>query len=147
MSNMDLDNLYRQVIMAHARQPHHYHPIDEDLPYQARKYNPSCGDIIQLSADVSDGKISDVAFDGNGCAISMASASMMTDAIAGGSIDDAKQLSAAFSAMFTDEKAPDPALGDLEVLAGVRQFPTRIKCATLAWHALDDLLDEAERSQ
>ncbi|CAK8053532.1 Fe-S cluster assembly sulfur transfer protein SufU [Eupransor demetentiae] len=140
-----LDNLYRQVIMDYGRHPHHFHLLDETWSDQAKKYNPSCGDIIQLGVKFDGDKLAELAFDGDGCAICKASASMMTDILAGQSLAQAKKISHEFSEMLTTENAASDDLGDAQLLAGVKQFPTRIKCATLPWHALDEILSKQDQ--
>ncbi|MFE5278923.1 Fe-S cluster assembly sulfur transfer protein SufU [Bacillus cereus] len=108
--------------------------------------NPTCGDRIQLTLKVNDGKVIDAKFEGEGCSISMSSASMMTQAIKGKSIEDALRLSKIFSDMMLgNEYDEDIDLGDIEALQGVAKFPARIKCATLAWKAMEKGLKEDEQ--
>lgn len=131
-----LTDLYQEVILDHNRRPRNFRAIAEASRTQ-EGYNPLCGDRLTLYVTLEGDVIRDVAFQGTGCAISKASASLMTDALKGRTIDDARALFERFHAMVTsppDEPAPD--LGKLSVLAGVREFPTRIKCASLAWHTL-----------
>lgn len=133
---MQLDDLYRQVIM-----DHYQHPRNQgELPEQALHIdlrNPSCGDEITLHLMVEDGIVKDVRFKGTGCSISMSSASMMSEAIKGLPVSDALQLAERFRAMVRGEDVEVEDLGDLEALQGVSKFPARIKCATLAWQALE----------
>lgn len=134
-----LDTLYRQVIMDHYKNPRNHGSLDEDDALTVNMNNPSCGDRIKLEMKVEDGKISDVKFTGEGCSISLSSASMMTQAIKGLPVDDALKLSEIFSEMMQgkDYDAGDFDLGDIEALQGVSKFPARIKCATLAWKAME----------
>lgn len=133
---MQLDDLYRQVIMDHYQHPRNQGQLADDaIAVDLR--NPSCGDEIRLQLIVEDGVVKDVRFRGSGCSISMASASMMTDAIKGKSIPEALHLSQSFRGMMKGEPADPDELGELEALQGVSKFPARIKCATLAWQALE----------
>ena len=132
----ELNDLYQEVILDHNRRPHNFRIIDNASAKQ-EGYNPLCGDRLTLYLKVADGVISDVAFEGAGCAISKASASMMTDAIKGRTVAEADALFERFHRMVTTP--PDRAvedLGKLSSLAGVREFPVRVKCASLAWHTL-----------
>ena len=143
--NPDLRDLYQEVIIDHGRRPRNFGPLPE-ASHQAEGFNPLCGDRLTLQLQVVDGVIRDARFEGAGCAISTASASLMTEALRGRSASDAEALFASFHAMLTGEgQVADAALGKLEVLAGVREFPIRIKCATLAWHTLLAALHEEER--
>lgn len=132
----DLRDLYQEVIVDHGRRPRNFGPL-AGASHRAEGFNPLCGDHLTLQLQVVDGVIRDARFEGAGCAISVASASLLTEALKGRSASEAEALFASFLAMLTGERqAADAPLGKLEVLAGVREFPTRIKCATLAWHAL-----------
>ena len=137
----DLRELYQEAILDHNKSPRNFGPL-EDATNQADGFNPLCGDRIALRVRVENGKIEDIAFEGAGCAISTASASMMTEAVKGKSIAEAEQLFEQFHQMVTKEMPEEhlPELEELEALSGVREFPIRIKCATLAWHALDSAL-------
>lgn len=140
---MSLNSLYQEVILDHARNPRNFGPIDKDAT-SVRQENPSCGDQIELQLDVdADGIIQMVKFHGAGCAISQASASMMTEVIMGKTVDEAMALLQKFRRMMTegDVEITDD-MGDLEALQGVRRFPVRVRCATLSWHALEALLAE-----
>ncbi|MFA9559853.1 Fe-S cluster assembly sulfur transfer protein SufU [Evansella sp. AB-rgal1] len=141
-----LDTLYRQVIMDHYKNPRNRGEMEDDDSLTVNMNNPTCGDRIQLQMKVEDGKISDAKFVGEGCSISMSSASMMTQAVKGLSVDDAMKLSEIFSNIMLgkeyDEEAFD--LGDIEALQGVAKFPARIKCATLAWKAMEKGLNTEE---
>lgn len=131
-----LDDLYREIILDHYRSPRHKGQV-EDPDITARGYNPLCGDDIEITVRLNDGRIDAVAFDGHGCSISQASASMLTEAVMGKPLTEALELAASVRAMFTGEAELDlESLGDLEALQGVNRYPVRIKCATLAWNAL-----------
>jgi nitrogen fixation NifU-like protein len=131
-----LNDLYQEVILDHNRRPHNFRVID---PASAKQegFNPLCGDRLTLYLTLDGNVIKDVAFQGSGCAISKASASLMTDALKGKSVNDARALFDQFHQMITSSPdSPPPDLGKLSVFAGVREFPTRIKCASLAWHTM-----------
>lgn len=131
-----LDDLYREIILDHYRSPRHKGRI-EDPDISARGYNPLCGDDIEITVRLDNGRIEAVAFNGHGCSISQASASMLTEAVTGKQLTEALDLAASVRAMFTGETEIDlESLGDLEALQGVNKYPVRIKCATLAWNAL-----------
>ncbi|HLO10713.1 MAG TPA: SUF system NifU family Fe-S cluster assembly protein [Pseudoneobacillus sp.] len=145
MSFNNLDALYRQVIMDHYKNPRNKGVL-EDGNLTINMNNPTCGDRIQLSLNVVDGVVTDAKFEGEGCSISMSSASMMTQAIKGKKIDDALKLSSIFSNMMQGkEYDEDLDLGDIEALQGVAKFPARIKCATLAWKAMEKGFKEEEQ--
>ncbi|MBT2646149.1 SUF system NifU family Fe-S cluster assembly protein [Bacillus sp. ISL-34] len=142
MSFDNLDTLYRQVIMDHYKKPRNKGML-EDGSMTIDMNNPTCGDRIRLTMKIEDGKVSDVKFDGDGCSISMSSASMMTQAIKGKDVDTALALSETFSLMIQGKEYDDELdLGDIEALQGVSKFPARIKCATLAWKAMEKGLKE-----
>jgi nitrogen fixation protein NifU and related proteins len=138
--------LYQQVILDHNQRPRNFHAL-EGPARRADGHNPLCGDRLALYVDVRDGVIRDIAFVGAGCAISKASASMMTDAVKGKTEGEADELFRVFHALVTGEGGPaespegDPRLGKLVVFAGVRDYPVRVKCATLAWHTLRAALE------
>ncbi|MBM7648569.1 nitrogen fixation NifU-like protein [Bacillus ectoiniformans] len=145
MSFNNLDQLYRQVIMDHYKNPRNKGRI-EDGSLTVDMNNPTCGDRIHLTLNVEDGKVTDAKFDGEGCSISMASASMMTQAVKGKDIDTALKLSQIFSDMMQGNDYPDDIeLEDIEALQGVAKFPARIKCATLAWKAMEKGLKEDQQ--
>ena len=132
----DLSELYQEVILDHNRRPRNFRVIDPATREQ-EGYNPLCGDRLRLYLTVVDGRITDVAFQGSGCAISKASASLMTEAVKGRTVDEARALFDQFHQMITSPPgSPLADLGKLSVLSGVRDFPTRVKCAGLAWHTL-----------
>ena len=137
-----LAELYQEVILDHNRRPRNFRPIQGATCQEG--YNPLCGDRLKVYVTVADGRISDVAFEGNGCAISKASASLMTEALKGRSLDEARALFDAFQSMVTSPLGSDlPALGKLAALAGVREFPARVKCASLAWHTVRAAIEGA----
>ena len=146
MSFSNLDQLYRQVIMDHYKNPRNKGTIENDDKLTINMNNPSCGDRIELHLKVEDGKISDAKFTGDGCSISLSSASMMTTAIKGLSVEEALKMSKIFSDMVQgkDYDAGDLDLGDIEALQGVTKFPARIKCATLPWKAMERGFSSAE---
>ncbi len=134
----DLHDLYQEVILDHNKRPRNFGPLP-DATQSAKGHNPLCGDKLTLSLKISDGRIEKVAFEGSGCAISKASASLMTDAVKGQTIDDAIRLFDLFHQMVTtpiDQPIDEDAVGKLAVLGGVREFPARVKCASLSWHTL-----------
>ncbi len=135
----DLQELYQEVMMDHNRRPRNFKEL-EDANRTADGYNPLCGDQITLYLEVEDDKIKDVGFQGAGCAISKASASMMTEAIKELSLEEAEKIFDEFRHMLTNEDYDADSLGDLEILSGVSQYPARIKCATLSWHTLRSAL-------
>lgn len=145
-----LDELYREVILDHYRNPRKQGTLQGDHVH-AEGNNPSCGDEFFLDVAVENGMITDAAMRGQGCSISQASGSMMMDKIIGMSIDDVRDLTHKFKLMMSIEEGDNPVdpdkpgsvLGDLEALQGVRKFPVRIKCADLAWTTLADALDQA----
>src|SRR5699024_3390109 len=143
MSFNNLDTLYRQVIMDHYKNPRNKGSVDRDA-LAVDMNNPTCGDRIQLQLQVEDGVVQDAKFTGEGCSISMSSASMMTQAVKGKKLDDALNMSKAFSDMMLGEDVDTEGLdmGDVEALQGVSQFPARIKCATLAWKAMEKGVQE-----
>ncbi|KRM97557.1 hypothetical protein FC19_GL001600 [Liquorilactobacillus aquaticus DSM 21051] len=137
MALSKLENLYRQMILEHATHPHHHGSLkkaDQDIELR----NPTCGDVLTLQVELKDGKVADIAFSGSGCTISQASASMMTDEVVGKTPEQIGKMVVAFSEMVTGNESDDvdELLGDAAILAGVAQFPARIKCATLAWKAI-----------
>jgi len=131
----DLQDLYQEVILDHNRRPRNFRALEQGR--KAEGYNPLCGDRLTVYLRVEDGVIKDATFQGSGCAISKASASLMTDVVKGKTVEEAEKLFERFHRAVTappDQPVED--LGKLSVLTGVRQFPVRVKCATLAWYAL-----------
>ena len=137
-----LNELYQEILLEHNSKPRNFKVL-EDANQRAEGYNPLCGDQITLSVKVVDGVIDDVGFQGSGCAISRASASMMTQSIKGQSVEQAELIFDAFHHMMTEpeDEVDLDTLGDLETLSGVNEYPTRIKCAILAWHTMKAALD------
>ena len=132
----DLSDLYQEVILDHNRSPRNFRRM-EGASHHAEGYNPLCGDRLKVYVTVADDRIADVAFEGNGCAISKASASLMTEALKGRTLDEARALFDTFQGMVTSPLGSElPAVGKLAALAGVREFPARVKCASLAWHTM-----------
>jgi nitrogen fixation NifU-like protein len=134
----ELSDLYQELILDHNRRPRNYGAL-EGATREARGHNPLCGDRLTLFLKLAGDRIEDIRFEGSGCAISKASASLMTEAVKGRTIPEASGLFERFHAMITapvDRPAADQSLGKLVVLAGVREFPIRIKCASLPWHTL-----------
>ncbi|TWI60083.1 Fe-S cluster assembly sulfur transfer protein SufU [Halalkalibacter nanhaiisediminis] len=144
MSSNNLDTLYRQVIMDHYKNPRNNGEFDGDDSVTVNMNNPTCGDRIQLQLKIEDGKVAEAKFSGEGCSISLASASMMTQAVKGLTTEEAVAMSGIFSDMMLgkdyDEDRFD--LGDIEALQGVTKFPARIKCATLAWKAMEKGIED-----
>ena len=137
---MDLRELYQEIIIDHNRNPRNFHEMSNPT-VEAKGYNPLCGDKLTVYLLLSDGVVEDISFMGCGCAISQASASLMTDALKGKTIDKAHALFEQFHHMLTsDDDIQALNVDKLTVLAGVRAFPARVKCATLAWHTLEAAL-------
>lgn len=144
MSSNNLDMLYRRVIMDHYKKPRNRGVLDEGN-LTVNMNNPTCGDRIQLTMKVENGRVADAKFEGDGCSISMSSASMMTEAIKGKKVEEAMKMSTIFSNMMQGKEYDDDIdLGDIEALQGVSKFPARIKCATLAWKAMEKGLNEGK---
>lgn len=140
---MDLQDLYRDVIVDHNRNPRNFRPMP-DADRRAEGFNPLCGDKLELFVKIKDDIIEDVSFQGSGCAISVASASLLTERVKGQSIKQAMALFSRMHALLTDDDAvADPEqIGKLAALSGVRAFPARVKCASLCWHTLDAALHQ-----
>jgi nitrogen fixation NifU-like protein len=142
----DLSDLYQEVILDHNRRPRNFRVLDNPT-HQAEGYNPLCGDRLSLYLKVDGDVITEVGFQGSGCAISKASASLMTDSLKGRPVAEARALFARFHRMVVtppDVEVED--LGKLSAFAGVREFPVRVKCASLAWHTLKAALECAEKA-
>lgn len=149
-----LEDLYKEIVLDHYRSPRNRGELETPPARHAEGFNPLCGDEVHVYVQVDDGVVSDVAIAGQGCSISQASASMMSAAIKGKSVDEVEELTSAVKAMMSiheqsldddDDSGvlpdpPDVELGDLEALKGVVQFPVRIKCATLGWNTLSEAL-------
>ena len=140
----ELRELYQEVILDHNRKPRNFREID-GADRHADGYNPLCGDKLAVYVNVEGDTITDVSFLGSGCAISKASASLMTDAVTGKTLPEARALFEQFHRMVTESDRPvdTDTLGKLAVFAGVRDYPTRVKCASLAWHTLRAACDDA----
>lgn len=140
----DLKDLYQEVIVDHNRSPRNFGKL-ENADRVAEGFNPLCGDRLNLYLQLDGDKITNVTFDGSGCAISVASASLMTEALKGKTLADAEALFGDFHDLLTAKELPDnlEKLDKLAALAGVREYPTRIKCATLCWHTLHSALENA----
>jgi nitrogen fixation NifU-like protein len=134
-----LNELYQEIIVDHSKRPRNFHPMP-DASRKAEGFNPLCGDKLSLYLKVEGGVVRDASFTGSGCAISTASASLMTESIKGKSQQDAEALIDRFHALLTKDRQPAVELGKLAVFSGVREFPARVKCATLAWHTLRSAL-------
>ena len=140
---MDRADLYRDVIVDHNRRPRNRGPLPS-ANHRAEGNNPLCGDQLRVYVDVEDDVIRDLRFEGTGCAISTASASLMSEAVKGRSRAEVQALFDSVHRMLTGHGAvPDAALGKLAALGGVREFPARVKCASLCWHTLNAALDRA----
>ena len=141
-----LDDLYQEVLLEHKKRPRNYGRL-QCVHRSAAGHNPLCGDSISLQLAENGEVLADIAFEGEGCAICIASTSLMTEAVKGRPLAEAKRLSAAMRELLTSESPPTEAaqagLGKLAALEGVRRFPSRIKCAMLGWHALDQCLSGA----
>jgi len=142
---MSLDDLYRRVIMDHYQHPRNRGHLGDDSVKIALN-NPTCGDRIEVEMKIDDkGKIEDVKFDGEGCSISLSSASMMTDVIKGLPVGEALGIAEQFSRLMQGEDVDLEALGDIQALQGVTKFPARIKCATLAWKAMQQGIQQYDK--
>lgn len=147
-STEELRELYRELILDHARNPRHFGRL-ENRTHSAEGINPLCGDKLKLYLRIDDNEqIADIQFEGSGCAISVASASLMTDTLAGMHVLEAKDYFAAVTGALSGDNTTTPkvALGKLRALQGVREFPSRIKCATLAWHAMHSALQQDKQT-
>jgi nitrogen fixation protein NifU and related proteins len=139
----DIKGLYQEVILDHSKKPRNFRVLEE-ADHRAEGYNPLCGDRVTIYVKLENGRISDLSFQGSGCAISTSSASLLTEALKGKTLDEAGSLFKKFHALVTGEAngnlAEDASLGKLAVFSGVAEFPVRVKCATLAWHTLRSAL-------
>lgn len=141
---MNLDDLYRRVIMDHYKTPRNQGKLNSEAAVTIDLNNPSCGDKISLQLQIEDGFVIDAKFIGEGCSISLSSASMMTDAVKGKRVDEALQLADDFSALMKGEHKQFD-YEDIEALAGVNKFPARIKCALLSWNAMRKGIEQAQK--
>lgn len=143
----ELSELYQQVILDHNKKPRNFRK-PENANHSAEGYNPLCGDHLTVYLDLENGLVKDVGFQGSGCAISKAAASMMTQAVKGKSKEQAENLFNEFHQMVTgelNEEIEENRLGNLKIFAGVREFPVRVKCATLPWHTLQAALNKEDK--
>jgi nitrogen fixation protein NifU and related proteins len=142
----ELDDLYQEVILDHGRKPRNFHRL-EDANREAEGLNPLCGDHFKLYVKLDGDLIQDIAFEGSGCAISKASASLMTTVVKGKTVAEAERLFGSFHALVTEgpAKVNVSELGKLAALSGVCEFPTRVKCASLVWHTLKNALDHEQK--
>jgi nitrogen fixation NifU-like protein len=134
----ELSELYQQVILDHNKKPRNFRKL-ENPDRSAEGYNPLCGDHLTIYVNLTDDSVREIAFEGSGCAISKAAASMMTQAVKGKSREQIEELFKEFHSMVTgelDEETDENQLGNLKIFAGVREFPVRVKCATLPWHTM-----------
>ena len=142
----DLSDLYQEVILDHNRRPRNFRRMD-GASHSAEGYNPLCGDRVTVFLRIADDRIADITFDGSGCAISKASASLMTDQLKGSTVTEARTLFDRFHRMVTTPPNQEvEELGKLSALAGVREFPIRVKCASLAWHTMRAAMDREEKT-
>ncbi len=142
----ELSELYQQVILDHNKKPRNFRKL-ESANHKAEGYNPLCGDHLTVYLSLEGGAVKDISFEGSGCAISKAAASMMTQAVKGKTKPDVEKLFDEFHGMVTgelDEESAPNHLGNLKIFAGVREFPVRVKCATLSWHAMHAALNNQE---
>jgi nitrogen fixation protein NifU and related proteins len=145
--NEDLRELYEEVILDHNRNPRNFNRTPVDTNHSAHGDNPLCGDRYSVNLKVKDGRVDDVGFEGSGCAISKASASLMLESIKGKSLEEIDKLFNSVHHHLTekeDENDSTENLGKLKVLGGVREFPVRVKCATLPWHILKAAIHETD---
>ena len=143
----ELSELYQQVILDHNKKPRNFRKLENDN-HTAEGYNPLCGDHLTIYVNVDGDAVQEIAFEGSGCAISKAAASMMTQAVKGKSRQQAEELFKEFHSMVTgelDEETQANSLGNLKIFAGVRDFPVRVKCATLPWHTMQAALNKQDR--
>jgi nitrogen fixation protein NifU and related proteins len=141
----ELRELYQEVILEHSKHPRNFREMTE-ASRKVEGFNPLCGDHFTVYLDLKDGTINDISFQGAGCAISKASASMMTQTLKGKSASEAEAMFEKFHGLVTGQAASEESLGKLAVFSGVSEFPLRVKCATLAWHALRAALEGKEEA-
>ncbi|MGE5675589.1 MAG: Fe-S cluster assembly sulfur transfer protein SufU [Mycobacterium leprae] len=135
---VNLNTLYQQVILDHYKKPRNKGAVEHAV-LKKHLHNPTCGDDLEVQVGLdADGKINDVKWQGRGCSISMASASMMSEALKGKTLAEAEEMMHAFYGMMKSEPGNYKSLGEIQALSGVSKFPVRIKCATLAWHCLEE---------
>jgi len=139
-----IDDLYQEIIIDHSKKPRNFGAL-EDPSYTAEGHNPLCGDRCKLFVKENDGVIEKVTFEGAGCAISTSSASIMTESLKGKTLEEAEAILAEFLDLVTKDPTEKKNLGKLAVFSGVREYPARVKCATLAWHTLRAALHKSEQ--
>lgn len=142
----ELSELYQQVILDHNKKPRNFRKL-EAANHTAEGFNPLCGDHLTIYLKLEEDAVKDISFEGSGCAISKAAASMMTQAVKGKTKEEAEELFKEFHSMVTgelDEEAPEIKLGNLKIFSGVREFPVRVKCATLPWHTMHAALNNKQ---
>ena len=139
MESSELDELYQEIILDHNRRPHNLGKLDQPT-HTAEGFHPLCGDELTLYLEVVENRVQNVSFEGQGCAISRASASLMTQRVKGKTVNEAQKILSEICTLLGSEREPTAIeleeMGDLAALSGVRKFPARIKCATLPWHTL-----------
>jgi|SRR3569833_1544155 nitrogen fixation protein NifU and related proteins len=140
-----LNELYQETIVDHSKRPRNRGTLAH-VTHTAEGHNPLCGDRLSLQLEIENGRVQNVAFQGMGCAISTASASLMTDAVKGKTPEEAEQIFQKFHSLLTEDKLPAADLGKLAVFSGVREYPMRVKCATLAWHTLHAALKNEHKA-
>jgi len=146
--DQSLRELYQEVILDHSRHPRHFGALEHPT-HRADGHNPLCGDKVSVTLDLKDGRIADIRFSGKGCAISQASASLMSEMLAGRTLQDAENLMGGFLHLVKGQDAAQLAADDreqLDVMAGISEFPMRVKCATLAWHTFHNAVEEGHIS-
>ena len=142
--DQSLRELYQEVILDHSRHPRHFGALEQPT-HKAEGYNPLCGDRVTVSLALKDGRVADIKFQGKGCAISQASASLMSEMLAGRSLEEAQKLMGGFLHLVKGEEAGGLSEDDrekLDVMSGISEFPMRVKCATLAWHTFHNAVEE-----
>jgi nitrogen fixation NifU-like protein len=146
--DQSLRELYQEVILDHSRHPRHFGALEHPT-HRADGHNPLCGDKVSVTLDLKDGRIADIRFSGKGCAISQASASLMSEMLAGRTLQDAENLMGGFLHLVKGQDAAQLSADDreqLDVMAGISEFPMRVKCATLAWHTFHNAVEEGATS-
>lgn len=138
-----VNDLYQEIILDHSKRPRNFHPMP-DATSRAEGFNPLCGDRLRLYVKMENGLVRDASFEGSGCAISTASASLMTESLKGKTREQAMALLERFHELLTKESPVTAELGKLAVFCGVRDYPARVKCATLCWHTLKSALEGVE---
>ena len=146
MAVSQFDDLYREIILDHYKEPRNRGHIEKP-DIAARGHNPLCGDEVDITMSVDDGRVADIRFDGTGCAISQASASMLTELIEGKSLSEVERIAGLFKEMMLEDGDSVEELGDLEALQGVKKYPVRIKCAILSWNTMLEGMEIFQKSR